>query len=69
MMYTVKAQDANLNEYLILSDISREDLDEFITNYCSKADDPWDDYYWLNDNELPECGLPYRSNGWIIRIE
>lgn len=67
--YNVVAQDANLDEYLLLSGIDEASLRVFLNEYCTEDINPFDTLYrWLKDFELPEYGLPYRANGWLVRF-
>lgn len=70
MKYNVVAQDANLNEYLVLSGIDEASLDEFVHDYCDDevADSFGRSYRWLKEVDLPEYDLPHRTLGWIVRF-
>ena len=67
--YKVVVSDCYKEERTILENITMEEREEFLNNYCKYTNSAhYGIQFWLRDDELEEMNIPYRAMGWKVDI-
>lgn len=64
----VIATDSSNETVQLFVDTDETDVNNWLKEYCEPCDGVFDPGYWLKGFELPEMGLPYRCQGWLIKV-
>lgn len=68
MKCNVSAKDCNNNIVQLFLNEDEAVVNAWLEEYCQPCDDVFDPGYWLKGFELPEMGLEYRCQGWLINV-